>query len=82
LAYVYDPNINAIKDGFVHATGLNDEIDWQSVLPPVELEDNKSQVPHPPETRAFVNAVVASSRSNFDETFEQCLRFEPGFRES
>jgi hypothetical protein len=39
LAYVYDPDINTIKDGFIQVTDLDGETDWQSILPPIKLDD-------------------------------------------
>jgi hypothetical protein len=38
LAYVYDPNINTIENGFIQVTNLDGVTDWNAILPPISLD--------------------------------------------
>jgi hypothetical protein len=40
LAYIYQPNINTINDGFIHIDNLDGETDWRTLIPAIELEES------------------------------------------
>jgi hypothetical protein len=40
LAYIYQPDLKTIDDGFVYVDNLDGETDWKTLIPAIKLEES------------------------------------------